>query len=154
MHTWVADAAQIVNSSYLLHEPTRTARTWQSWLTAWGTLQRFRSSERNDVMACIEAALLLLGGNALSEINTFLNNSVHIYLSKSDQTSEITRTFSPLDGLTLCSQCDTGYQHDEQGSSLSNLPDPGKVEFVVDGHAAFGNPTDPISAASGQTLML
>jgi hypothetical protein len=28
--------------------------------------------------------------------------------------------------------------------SLSNLPDPGKVEFVVDGHAAFGNPTDPI----------
>lgn len=93
-------------------------------------------------MACIEAALLLLGGDALSEINTFLNNSVHIYLSKSDQTSEITRTFSALDGLTLCSQCDTGYQHDEQGMSLSNLPDPGKVEFVVDGHAAFGNPTD------------
>lgn len=33
--------------------------------------------------------------------------------------------------------------------SLSNLPDPGKVEFVVDGHAAFGNSTDPNSAASG-----
>ena len=35
----------------------------------------------------------------------------------------------------------------------SNLPDPGKVEFVVDGHAAFGNPTDPISAAAGQAMI-
>ena len=26
------------------------------------------------------------------------------------------------------------------------------MEFVVDGHAAFGNPTDPISAAAGQAI--
>ena len=44
-------------------------------------------------------------------------------------------------------------KHDEQETVLSNLPDPGKVEFVVDGHAASGNPTDPLLAAAGRTMV-
>ncbi len=39
-------------------------------------------------------------------------------------------------------------KHEELKTVLYNLPDPGKVDFVVDGHAACDNPTDPLVAAA------
>jgi hypothetical protein len=72
------------------------------------------------------------------------------------ETSISCRTIQRTESLSIqwqATRCSPP-KHDEQETFLSNLPDPGKVEFVVDGHAASGNPTDPILDAASPTMML
>lgn len=91
----------------------------------------------------------------LSSFRSFyLRNPTLTNLPRIHEIQKKQRTFFPLRGLNLGGWLNTDYQHDKQEIPLSNLPGPGRLEFVVDGHVASGNPTDPVLAAAGRTMVL
>ena len=87
-------------------------------------------------------------------VASFLLHRACYYLPKFLESHKKQRTYLPMHSLSKRGRLNTDFQHDEQETFLSNLPGPGKVEFVVDGHAALGNPTDPVLAAAGRMTML
>lgn len=85
---------------------------------------------------------------------SFLLYRASHYFPNFSESHKNQRTYLPIHSLSKRGRLNTDFQHDEQETFLSNLPGPGKVEFVVDGHAALGNPTDPVLAAAGRMTML